>query len=288
MNAADALAELRLRREQIAAEHARPRPRWRLPLSMALAFGGHAVRELEGRPVQRPLSLALTVVNVAEMLPAPGERRVAPTVLWLQQTQPLGATDASAPEPPPAGGDDRLLPPAGADPRGAGTALVALLLASSVLPRWLVPRLERRGVRHPQLVTGTVAALVVVPLAEIVKRRVQRGVDPASALPDVSAAASFPAGFEPRPAQAPLLFDPALLSLTGLLAPAGGVSRSLLRELLALDAETLAGQLRALDTAGWVEPSGRGWRDPQVGLTPAGRAAVAGHAAWLRVQAAPA
>ncbi len=275
MHPADALAELRLRRDQVAAERARPPARWRLPLSMALAFGGHAVKELDGSRLRRPLSLALATADLAAMLPAAGERRVETPVAWLRQTLPAEA-EPPAPE---------LLLADRVGPRGTGSLVLVVLLASSALPRWLVPRLERRGVRRPHLVMGGVAALAVVPLTEVLKVRLERSVDPARTLPDVSVAASFPTGYAPPAEQAPLLADPDLLALAGLLAPAGGVSRSLLRELLGVDDATLGERLRAFDATGWVEPTGRARRDPQVGLTPPGRAAIAAHAAWLRAQA---
>jgi hypothetical protein len=272
---AAALAELRHRRDQIATEHARPQARWRLALSMALAFGHHAMRELDGRPIKRPLSIALGAVDLAMAFAAAGEPRVETRFGWLKQTVPDGA------DPPP----PELLTPDRTGPRGPGVLLVGVLLTAGLLPRWLVPRLERRGVRHPHLLTGVVAA-GVVPFGELSQRLFRRGFDIARLLPDVSSAASFPTGFAPRPVEAPLLADPALLSLAGLLAPADGVSRSLLRELLGLDDAALGERLRALTAVGWIEPSGRTRRDPKVCLTPAGRSAVAAHAAWLRDQAA--
>lgn len=287
--AAAALAELTRRREQVLAAHGNGPPTWELPLTMALTFAEWATRDLAGTPRHRSARTALRAANAAVALVRPGEgsTRVPADFLWLSHALPPV-------DPPPA--DDDGVDGTDGDARDwssvgqAGcSGMLVLMVVAATVPSQLAKRLRRKGVRHPNTITGVVAALTIPPAARLLQRRIDAGVVRDRLLPDIASADSFPPDSrQPEPAFEPRFDDPALLSLLALLAPAGDVSDSFLRATAGLDDATLARLLSPLATAGFVERCSPRWtrRERTTGLTPRGRAAVAAHAAALRAAAA--
>lgn len=292
--AAAALAELTRRREQVVAEHAAGPPAWELPLTMALTFAEWATRDLEGTRHHRSARTAVHAAAAAAALVRRGDgsARVPVDPAWL--------THALAPREEPsvdAADDDDLDDASGDDAaadvwsaqqqRGCG-ATVLLLTIAALVPGRLAARLRQRGVRHPNTITAAVAALTLPPVMRLAQRGLVSAADRARLLPDVAAVESFPPELAPAPVFEPRYGDPALLPLLGLLAPAGSVRDSFLREAIGVDDARLEQQLAPLVAAGFVERRRAGWMRPgrTSQLTPRGRAAIAAHAAALRAIAA--